>query len=713
LQDVKRKFWTLGIGAIISITIAASILVYIMIFRFSWSMMLNALYVTLIAGAVLVPVGMTVLYYGARRAFAAIEQERGGGAGRTGTDATARLKAIDNFPLTMGLTIMLCTILAMSIEAIFLYYMAHYNAWLCVIIVIAGIGLGLFGGYMEFYVLYNMMEPMRREALSRYYHPGYRSRLGLTARISNLGMVLTLIVLILGWTLAVTTSVFDVRDNQLERGRDQVALMAREAEESDDWRAEKTYEDALEYYAFTEDGLLYLVDDDGEVAGEATLGEGVDEEAAADLLTALRENGEDSTYNNGLTLLAASAPVGDSGYTLVLFYPPVSLMGNTASLALIYLLVAALTMLVAFYLSRLTTQSITAPLGMIKHAASAVSEGDLTVQLEMSSSDDIGHLTVAFSEMIASLHSLSEQTLNAADETSGGAAGVAATAQQIQASLDQLINIIQQLADNATRESKMAEDVYTLSAEIHNALQQSSEQAAEGAETSMTSSSLAEEGRKDAAAAVDKMGSVRESILEAVDIIKTLGEQSQEIGIVGDVIDNIADQTNLLALNAAIEAARAQEQGRGFSVVAEEVRKLAEESTRSTTRIANLVREIQKNTAAAVEKAERASQEVSEGMEAVQVAGGSLGKINEFVKQSAELSRTIADTSKHHLELGSRIMEAMEEIRVIADTNASNSEEISASSQEQSASMQELSATSIQLTNLADNMKGLVERYKL
>jgi len=209
------------------------------------------------------------------------------------------------------------------------------------------------------------------------------------------------------------------------------------------------------------------------------------------------------------------------------------------------------------------------------------------------------------------------------------------------------------------------------------------------------------------------MGSVRDSILEAVDIIKTLGEQSQEIGIVGDVIDNIADQTNLLALNAAIEAARAQEQGRGFSVVAEEVRKLAEESTRSTARISNLVREIQKNTAAAVEKAENASHEVSEGMEAVQVAGGSLEKINEFVKESAELSRTIAMTSKHHLELGSRIMEAMEEIRVIADTNASNSEEISASSQEQSASMQELSATSIQLTNLADNMKGLVERYKL
>lgn len=713
MRDLKRKFWTLGIGVIVSAAIGGSMLVYIMVFRFSWSMMLNALYATLIAGAALVPVGMLVLYYESRRAFAAIEQERGGSAGGAGSDAAARLKTVDSFPLLMGLTIMLCTIVAISLEASLFYYVAHYNGWLCVIIIITGLAIGLFGGYLEFYVLYNMMEPMRREVLSRYYHPAYRGRLGLAVRIANLGMILTLIVLILGWSLASTTSVFGARDKELERGRDQVALMARLTAESDNWKAEKAYGDALEYYALTENGLLYLIDDEGEVAGEAELGEGVDKETAADLLSDLPQSDGGSTFNNALTLFAASSPVGDSSYTLVLYYPPGSLIGNTASLALIYLIVTVIVLLLAFYLSRLTTQSITATLGMIRQAAAAVSEGDLTVQVEMSSFDEIGQLTESFSEMIASLHSISEQTLRAADETSGGASGVAATAQQIQASLDQLTSIIQQLADNATRESKMAEDVYTLSAEIHNALQQSSEQAAEGAETSITSSSLAEEGRKDAEAAVARMGSVRESILEAVDIIKTLGEQSQEIGIVGDVIDNIADQTNLLALNAAIEAARAQEQGRGFSVVAEEVRKLAEESTKSTARIANLVREIQKNSMAAVGKAESASQEVSEGMEAVQVAGSSLEKINEFVRQSAELSRAIAETSKHHLELGSRIMEAMEEIRGIADTNASNSEEISASSQEQSASMQELSATSVQLTKLADNMKGLVERYRL
>ena len=713
MQELKRKIMTQGVMVPVFAIIAATVVVDLLIFRFDAGMMLNLLYITLIAAAVVVPPAALVLYFRARKAFRAVEQAPEKAIRGTGSDATARLKSIDNFPLFIGVIVVIAAVIALGIEALLFYFIAHYNGGLCVAIFVTGLGLALFGGYLEFYLLYGMITPLRKEVYARYYHPGYQGGMGLAWRITNLGMILTLCILILGWSVATTTSIFKARDSMRERGQDNVTLMAKGTAESDNWRLERAYGDALQYYALTDDGLLYLINDAGEVAGEVKLGEGVDKEAAADLLTDLPESDDGSTFNNGLTLFAASAPVGDSGYMLVLFYPPGSLAGDAVTLTLIYLLLAAVTMIVAFVLGSMTTRSVTDPIGEMREAAGAISEGDLTVRVDMSSSDEIGLLSAAFSYMLASLHSISEQTLQAAEATSGGASGVAATAQQIQASLDQLISIIQQLADNATRESKMAEDVYTLSEEIHRALQQSSEQAAEGAETSMTSSSLAEEGRKDAAAAVARMDSVRESILEAVDIIKTLGEQSQEIGIVGDVIDNIADQTNLLALNAAIEAARAQEQGRGFSVVAEEVRKLAEESTKSTARIANLVREIQKNTTAAVVKAESASQEVSEGMEAVRVAGSSLEKINDFVRQTAELSRAIAETSKHHLELGSRIMEAMEEIRGIADTNASNSEEISASSQEQSASMQELSATSMQLTKLADDMKGLVERYKL
>ncbi len=244
-------------------------------------------------------------------------------------------------------------------------------------------------------------------------------------------------------------------------------------------------------------------------------------------------------------------------------------------------------------------------------------------------------------------------------EASDGARGVSSTSEEAQASLDQLTGVIQQLADNASREAAMAEDVYSLASDIYDALESSSSQADMGVEVSQTSSSLAEKGRKDALAAVERMEAVRDSIMETAEIIRALGELSGEIGIIVDIIGKIADQTNLLALNAAIEAAKAQEHGRGFSVVAEEVRKLAEESTQSTNLITNLVREIQKNTSAAVDTARKGTEEVSSGMDAVQVGGNSLEKIYDFVKKAEEISGAIAGTTKQHLELGNKILEAM------------------------------------------------------
>jgi methyl-accepting chemotaxis protein len=232
-------------------------------------------------------------------------------------------------------------------------------------------------------------------------------------------------------------------------------------------------------------------------------------------------------------------------------------------------------------------------------------------------------------------------------------------------------------------------------------------------EVSQTSSQLAEVGRKDATVAVERMGSVKESISETVGIIGRLDEQISEIGVIVEVIDNIADQTNLLSLNAAIEAARAQEHGRGFSVVAEEVKKLAEESARSTSRIAGLVREIQKNTSAAVQATQRGTEEVDAGAQAVRVAGDSLEKIYEYVKRAEALSRAVAETTREHLGLMEQGITAMEEIRNIAEQNASSSEEIAAAAEEQSASMQELAATSQQLATLAEHLKGISSAFRL
>jgi methyl-accepting chemotaxis protein len=499
----------------------------------------------------------------------------------------------------------------------------------------------------------------------------------------------------------------------LNRGADNATIIAGEIGADQVGVDYQMSQEIAREFALTDDETLLLVNSRGQVAEEIELGKGVDEGSVAELLERLGTEEKPSVMDERMNLVAAAAPVGVTGYTLVKIFPISPFMGDVATLTYIFLIVGAIVLLLAFYLTKETVDSITDPLKDLEAAANKVSEGDLTISVEVASSDEIGQLSSSFAYMVSSLYQISEQALHAAEDTSEGASGVSATTEEAQASLDQLSSIIQQLAENASREAKMAEDVYSLTTEIYEALESSSSQADMGVEVTQTSSNLAEEGRKDALAAVDRMEKVKDSITETAEIIKALGEQSGEIGIIVEVIDNIADQTNLLALNAAIEAARAQEHGRGFSVVAEEVRKLAEESTKSTNRIANLIREIQKNTTAAVETAKKGTEEVSAGMEAVQVAGDSLEKIYDFVKRAEELSSAIAGTTQRTLELGNKILEAMGEIRVIAEQNASSTEEISAASEEQSAAMQELSSTSVQLAELADGMRDSVEKYRL
>ncbi len=446
------------------------------------------------------------------------------------------------------------------------------------------------------------------------------------------------------------------------------------------------------------------------------MGEGVDPEEIPGLLEELEELGEEeepAVLNQRLDLVAAGAPMGYPGYVVVEIFPLAPFQGALGITALLFAILAVLVGLVGFLLTRLTSDSVVVPLHELEEASEAISRGDLTTQVSVEAADEVGRLASSFGIMVVNLHDMSANSLQAAEETSDSATGVSATTEEFQASLQQLTGVIEGLAENASSESKMAERVYTLIGEIHQALETASGQADQGAEVSRTSSELAEEGRKDALAAVEKMGSVSESIGETAGIIGKLEEQISEIGVIVEVIDNIADQTNLLSLNAAIEAARAQEHGRGFSVVAEEVKKLAEESARSTSRIAILVREIQRNTAVAVQKTERGTEEVHAGMEAVRVAGDSLDKIYQRVKQAEELSRTVADTTREHLGLIEKGTGAMEDIRNIAEQNAASSEEIAAAAQQQAASMQELAATSQQLASLAEHLKEMSQAYKL
>ncbi|MBN2027755.1 MAG: HAMP domain-containing protein [Actinobacteria bacterium] len=713
INALKWKAYTLGV--IIPVVTFHGLLtvVVLAIFRFDASMMLIYLYAALIATAVAVPPAVIAMVYRFRRIERVIAGAEGGEPGSGDANAEAHLKPVDGFPVFMAADASIAATIAVITEALFIYLIGNYNGLLTVIFILVGILGAIATGYMEFFVQYQFMEPARTVAYARYYRPGYEGGTSLRGRIVFLPILLSTVFLAVGWSVALNSYIFTTQDNLLERGPENVANIAARNETEEMGEDGRIDEDTAKEFALTENETLLLIDASGRVVDSMQSGSGFPAEEVEGLVEELQAQDKQSVMDERMNLVAARSKLQGSGYELVKIFPISPFLGYGVTMTLIFLVMTAIGGFAAFIFIKLTVDSITKPLKRLEEAADAVAEGDLTVSVEVSSSDELGQMSRSFISMVSSLHEISEQSMYAAVDTSEGASGVSATTEEAQASLDQLTSIIQQLAENASREAAMAEDVYALATEISEALESSSSQADSGVEVSQTSSTLAEEGRKDALVAVDRMEKVRDSITETAEIIKELGEQSEEIGIIVEVINNIADQTNLLALNAAIEAARAQEQGRGFSVVAEEVRKLAEESTQSTNRISNLVKGIQKNTATAVETAKKGTEEVFAGMEAVQVAGNSLERIYDYVKRAEELSSTIAGTTRKQLDLGNKILEAMGEIRNIAEQNASSTEEIAAASEEQSAAMQELSSTSVQLSELAEKMRGTVDKYRL
>ena len=324
---------------------------------------------------------------------------------------------------------------------------------------------------------------------------------------------------------------------------------------------------------------------------------------------------------------------------------------NTARWILIGIII--LSIVIGLGLAIAISQMITRPLQKVVALVSKVAKGDLRDTTDINTRDEVGQLAQSVNAMVAQLREIMSGVLSAAENVSAASQEIAAATEQI--------------ASGSTAQAESAETVNQVFRELSTAINSVAKNAEEAAELSSKTADVARNGEVIVQDSVSGMNKVREQIAR-------LNEDSNRVGEIVEVIDDIADQTNLLALNAAIEAARAGDQGRGFAVVADEVRKLAERSGEATKQINTIIKTMQANTQASV-------QAVQAGVASTQKSGDAFSKIVSMVNSSADKVTEIAAAGEEQSAQASEVLVSVETIAAAAHESAASSEETASSTQ--------------------------------
>jgi len=361
--------------------------------------------------------------------------------------------------------------------------------------------------------------------------------------------------------------------------------------------------------------------------------------------------------------------------------------GTAKKVQLTVLLLAAIASLFAVIAAILIIRSITKPLALFLERTTDIAqgEGDLTKRLEVNGSDEIAQISRMFNLFIEKLHGIISQ--------------ISSTSTQVAASSSQLNSTAERIATGAEEVAAQASTVATAGEEMSATsgdIAQNCQMAAEGAQRASQS---AGNGAVVVERTVAVMGQIAAKVQESAKTVESLGDRSDQIGAIIGTIEDIADQTNLLALNAAIEAARAGEQGRGFAVVADEVRALAERTTRATKEIGEMIKAIQRETKGAVAAMEQGVQQVEAGTVEAAKSGDALRDILEQVNDVAMQVNQIATAAEEQTATTSEISNNMMQItQVVQDTASGAHQSATAASQ---------------LYGNAEELQRLVRQFKL